>query len=245
MKDDGEYRVEVKVRNNLILSAMEAAGYKNVNQLCVAGGFAPTHIGAFVNMKWSPLAADGDLTPTAKRLCDFLGVLPEDLWTPEQLMFVLPDNKSHFNVGHRAMMEMLARHTGELLEQPDIDANIESDDRKRIISEMLDTLSPTEAKVLRLRFGIDSPDEQTLPQIAELYQRSNERIRQIEMKAIRRLGDKIRGPKLKPYAQVQPKVDFDAIKKAHEFARMTPDERAEWECKQKSQEQENDTTRQV
>jgi len=65
MKDDGEYRVEVKVRNNLILSAMEAAGYKNVNQLCVAGGFAPTHIGAFVNMKWSPLAADGDLTPTA------------------------------------------------------------------------------------------------------------------------------------------------------------------------------------
>lgn len=245
MSDEGEYRVEVKVRNNLILSAIEAAGYKNVAQLCKAGGFYPSHIGDFVNLKLSPLAANGDLTPTAKRLCDFLGVLPEDLWTPEQLMFVLPNNKSHFSMGHRAMMELLARHTGELLEQPDIDANIESDDRKRIISEMLDTLSPTEAKVLRLRFGIDSPDEQTLPQIAELYQRSNERIRQIEMKAIRRLGDKIRGPKLKPYAQVQPKVDFDAIKKAHEFARMTPDERAEWECKQKSQEQENDTTRQA
>jgi hypothetical protein len=52
------------------------------------------------------------------------------------------------------------------------------------------------------------------------------------MKAIRRLGDKIRGPKLKPYAQVQPKVDFDAIKQAHELAKMTPDERAAWEEEQ-------------
>ena len=61
------------------------------------------------------------------------------------------------------------------------------------VRELLDVLTPREAKVLRFRFGIGLGSDSTLEEIAEMYDLTQERIRQIQMKAIR----KLKNPELK------------------------------------------------
>ena len=242
MNNDGEYRIDLKVRNNLILSAIELAGYKNVAQFCKAANLGQTLIGSLINFKTSPIASTGDLTPTAQSLCDFLGLLPEELWTKEQLAFVLPTNKSHFSMNHKEMVLTLARHTGELLEAPAPDAGLEEEDRHRVVAEMLDSLTPREAKVLRLRFGIDTQSELTLEEVSAKFDVCRERIRQIETKAIRKLKHPTRVDTLRECAGISKGVDFDAIRQAHEWAKMSPDERAAWEEEQRKKEKKETQT---
>ena len=55
------------------------------------------------------------------------------------------------------------------------------------VQELLDVLTPRESKVLRFRFGIGLECDHTLDEIAGMYDLTKERIRQIEMKAIRKL----------------------------------------------------------
>jgi RNA polymerase primary sigma factor len=53
--------------------------------------------------------------------------------------------------------------------------------------ELLKLLSPREEQVLRMRFGIDSPGDQTLEEVGKSFELTRERIRQIETKALRKL----------------------------------------------------------
>lgn len=55
------------------------------------------------------------------------------------------------------------------------------------VQEILDVLTPRESKVLRYRFGINLDNDFMLEEIAKMYDVTRERIRQIEMKAIRKL----------------------------------------------------------
>src|SRR4030095_7229940 len=56
-----------------------------------------------------------------------------------------------------------------------------------VISELLDGLSAREAKVLRMRFGIDMSTDHTLDEVGKQFDVTRERIRQIEAKAMRKL----------------------------------------------------------
>jgi RNA polymerase primary sigma factor len=67
------------------------------------------------------------------------------------------------------------------------------------IEEVLGTLSPREARVLRLRFGLDNDKAYTLEEVGEKFGLTRERIRQIEGKALRRLRHPRRSRLLKDY----------------------------------------------
>jgi RNA polymerase primary sigma factor len=67
------------------------------------------------------------------------------------------------------------------------------------IDEVLGTLSPREARVLRLRFGLDTGVPYTLEEVGEKFGLTRERIRQIEGKALRRLRHPRRARQLKEY----------------------------------------------
>ena len=56
------------------------------------------------------------------------------------------------------------------------------------VQEILDVLTPRQARVLRFRFGIGLECDHTLEEVAGMYDLTKERIRQIEMKALRRLS---------------------------------------------------------
>jgi RNA polymerase primary sigma factor len=70
---------------------------------------------------------------------------------------------------------------------------------KEKIDEVLGTLSPREARVLRLRFGLDTGVPYTLEEVGEKFGLTRERIRQIEGKALRRLRHPRRARQLKEY----------------------------------------------
>ena len=67
------------------------------------------------------------------------------------------------------------------------------------IHEMLETLSPREAKVLEYRFGLEDGKQRTLEEVVKEFGVTRERIRQIEAKAIRKLRHPTRAKKLRDY----------------------------------------------
>ncbi|CCJ33128.1 MULTISPECIES: RNA polymerase sigma factor RpoD [Caloramator] len=67
------------------------------------------------------------------------------------------------------------------------------------LMDVLDTLTPREEKVLRLRFGLDDGRARTLEEVGKEFKVTRERIRQIEAKALRKLRHPSRSKKLKDY----------------------------------------------
>ncbi|XZG69474.1 RNA polymerase sigma factor RpoD [Chitinibacteraceae bacterium HSL-7] len=67
--------------------------------------------------------------------------------------------------------------------------------------EILDSLTPREAKVLRMRFGIDMNTDHTLEEVGKQFDVTRERIRQIEAKALRKLRHPTRSERLKSFLE--------------------------------------------
>ncbi len=70
---------------------------------------------------------------------------------------------------------------------------------KEQLMDVLDTLTPREEKVLRLRFGLDDGRARTLEEVGREFQVTRERIRQIEAKALRKLRHPSRSKKLRDF----------------------------------------------
>ena len=72
---------------------------------------------------------------------------------------------------------------------------------REVTKEVLDTLTPREAKVLRMRFGIEMNTDHTLEEVGKQFDVTRERIRQIEAKALRKLRHPLRGRNLKAFIE--------------------------------------------
>ena len=70
--------------------------------------------------------------------------------------------------------------------------------------EVLDTLTPREAKVLRMRFGIEMNTDHTLEEVGKQFDVTRERIRQIEAKALRKLRHPTRSERLRSFLDSEP-----------------------------------------
>jgi RNA polymerase primary sigma factor len=70
-----------------------------------------------------------------------------------------------------------------------------------VIAEVLDTLTPREAKVLRMRYGVEMSNDHTLEEVGKQFDVTRERIRQIEAKAMSKLRQPSRADKLKTFLQ--------------------------------------------
>ncbi len=93
-------------------------------------------------------------------------------------------------------------HLGDFI--PDDDAPAPADAAshtllKEQLSEVLQTLTPREEKVLRLRFGLEDKRPRTLEEVGKEFNVTRERIRQIEAKALRKLRHPSRSKKLKDF----------------------------------------------
>jgi RNA polymerase primary sigma factor len=70
-----------------------------------------------------------------------------------------------------------------------------------VVKEVLDSLTPREAKVLRMRFGVEMSTDHTLEEVGKQFDVTRERIRQIEAKALRKLRHPSRSDKLKSFLE--------------------------------------------
>jgi RNA polymerase primary sigma factor len=95
-------------------------------------------------------------------------------------------------------------HLGDFIEDEDAQAPAEAASfmlLREQLEEVLDSLTPREKRVLRLRFGLDDGRARTLEEVGQEFGVTRERIRQIEAKALRKLRHPSRSKKLKDYLE--------------------------------------------
>ncbi|USP41230.1 RNA polymerase sigma factor RpoD [Acinetobacter sp. XS-4] len=95
-------------------------------------------------------------------------------------------------------------HLGDFIEDQNITSPIDaatSEGLKEATREVLENLTEREAKVLKMRFGIDMPTDHTLEEVGKQFDVTRERIRQIEAKALRKLRHPSRSEHLRSFLE--------------------------------------------
>jgi len=97
-------------------------------------------------------------------------------------------------------------HLGDFIEDAGVVAPVESattEGLREVTQNMLASLTSREAKVLRMRFGIDMNTDHTLEEVGKQFDVTRERIRQIEAKALRKLRHPTRSEKLRSFLDTE------------------------------------------
>jgi len=97
-------------------------------------------------------------------------------------------------------------HLGDFIEDSANTAPLEAAMQaglRDVVKDILDSLTPREAKVLRMRFGIEMSTDHTLEEVGKQFDVTRERIRQIEAKALRKLKHPSRSDKLRSFIDMQ------------------------------------------
>jgi RNA polymerase sigma factor (sigma-70 family) len=172
-----EYRVTITVKNDLLLSAMEEAGFKNASRLAKACGLQPTIVGDFISMKMSAINEKGELREMALRLCTTLNKMPEDLFPDAAMYGELETNSVCISLDEVEIGSLFSAGADSLIEQDDV---------KIALYRMIGNLSQKEKQVIDLRYGLTGPTH-LYHEIGEKLSVSIEWVRQIEHKALRKM----------------------------------------------------------
>jgi RNA polymerase primary sigma factor len=93
-------------------------------------------------------------------------------------------------------------HLGDFIEDTNTQIPVDfatMEGLRKIVKDVLESLTPREAKVLRMRFGIDMNTDHTLEEVGKQFDVTRERIRQIEAKALRKLRHPSRSEQLRTF----------------------------------------------
>jgi RNA polymerase sigma factor (sigma-70 family) len=176
MKD---YRVEIAVKNNRILTYMEQMGFDSIAEFCRHTKLSQTWVGQMINFKRKAVYDNGEWKPEAIRVANALACEPSDLWTEEQRNAALDNNKKALFIAEEEMSKIIEHN-----QETDMLFKECSD----TIANILLTLKPIEQTTIQMRYGL-SPYTQpyTLEQIGAEVDLTRERVRQIEVSAMERL----------------------------------------------------------
>jgi RNA polymerase sigma factor (sigma-70 family) len=175
-----DYNVTVKVRNARILNALAKVDEKAGGKLAKKLGVPYAQMLDLINLKIEPVDKHGDWLPSVLKLAELTNTMPVELFSDAQY-YPLDVNVAQFEMGQEEVMQLLNdTHV------PDPSEAIEYKEMQQGIEDVLDSLTPREAEVLRLRFGIGY-NEHTMEEVGQVYGVSRERVRQLEAKALRKL----------------------------------------------------------
>jgi RNA polymerase sigma factor (sigma-70 family) len=193
--------VQTRFRNNILWGLM--AG-RTVAEVCRLIGFPDqTSFGDLLNLKrqpyrtWKGKAKAGQFTAIALRIADYFKMLPEDLFPASLYALGLPDGFDRTFSSEEVFLSLPKSHQSYLPSPEDTVAKHETLDA---IDSMLYTLTPREAKVVKMRFGIEG-QETGVDFIADEIGVSSARVVQITARALRKLRHPSRSKYLKPYVE--------------------------------------------
>jgi len=166
-------------------------------EVCREIGCDEGHFGALMNLKLSPFRKDGTYTPIAQKVADYFKTLPEDLFPTDLYALTLPKQLERRYSSQAVMLSLESREVRQLeAESPETTAF--NSEMSGCIETMLRTLTPREARVIEMRFGLNGGEECTLSQVGEAFKFSVERVRQVEAKALRKLRHPSRTRQARP-----------------------------------------------
>ena len=172
MKD---YRIDVKVRNHRLLSAVEASKYGTGSALCARLGIHPNKFYELANMKTSPLDNDGGWKKIVVEICDLLDCMPEDLFSDEQINSPIEKNKFTLTADLEELGYLSERSLNTSQE-----FKVLRDDTRDVLDKVLaEHLSPRQRDVLIRHYGLFGNEKQTHADIGKIHNVCNQRVRQI------------------------------------------------------------------
>lgn len=178
-----EYRVDIKLRNNLILKKIEDFGYNSVSQFSELNDISLNLLYQIIGMKYPIFNKLCEINPFIHKLCEILNCELNDLFTQDQMNLQLKKNKSSFCISENEVQYFMNMNK----EVKSLEQSYSEGQLKEKLDEVLSSLTPLEANVLRMRFGIDMDTDHTLEEVGKKFDVTHERIRQIEAKALRKL----------------------------------------------------------
>ena len=145
----------------------------------------------------SQLLHENGHEPTPQEIADRLGI------TVDRVREILRISQDPVSL-ETPIGEEEDSHLGDFIPDDDAPAPAEAASHalmREQLWDVLNTLTPREEKVLRLRFGLDDGNQRTLEEVGREFKVTRERIRQIEAKALRKLRHPSRSKKLKDYLE--------------------------------------------
>ncbi len=212
-----EYRVDVRLRNNLLLKRIEGLGYLSLADFCRANNLSYQQVVQLASMRTPALKktrrskrrADAwefteEFRKVVVKVAEALGCDPEDLFTFRQKVGLelttssieISENDA-LRLAEGQNMDSLPSPDGYMLPPPDMSilAKKLSEQARRVLT----TLTPREEKILRMRFGIGEKQELTQKEVGEEFEVTAQTISRIEFKALRKLRHPCRAEKLRPF----------------------------------------------
>ena len=178
MKND--YRVKITIRNERILKLIEDKGFVSVRSFANAHNISYQQLTELVAGKVKPFTENGIMILVCKQMLEVLNVTLEDCFTARQLEGF---NQRSFEI--KVKEQDLKKIINPTKNQET--KMIEQDAKNRIRYAIEIGLNHREAAMLKMRFGFDDGNEQTLDQIGQTFNISRERVRQIVAKAKRKM----------------------------------------------------------
>lgn len=175
-----DYRVKITIRNDRILNLIEAQGFTSVRKFCEAHNIEYQRTTELISGKLKPVKDNGELSYICSQVLMALRVELEDCFTSRQLQGF---NKRSFEI--KVQEKDLKRVVNPTRNQEQKLIEQQAKNRIRYAIEM--GLKPREAAMLKMKFGFDDGHEHTLEQIAQTFNVSRERVRQIIAKAKRKM----------------------------------------------------------
>lgn len=180
-----DIRLELKVRNNLLLTAMENRGITSISELCRQIGIPISYsqVVSLVSMKISARNKNGDWLLVVHHLSEFFQCMPEDIFSNEQQSNALRKNRAYAELSFAEIQSLTVRRQEPIT--PEL--AMQADQLRSAVGEVLHKLLPREERALRMKFGFVTGEQSGLKEIGEELGVSKERARQIISYALRKL----------------------------------------------------------
>ena len=169
-----DYRIKITIRNERLLSAIESMGYASVRKFSNAFGLGYMTVVNIVSGKIKPINDKGFVIPTVEKILDILGLNIEEAFTPRQLQG-FKKHSYNFSIKEKEIESLMNPVKNSELKL------IESD-VKTALENSMKTLTPRE--------------ELVIDEIAKFIGVTRERVRQIEIRGIKKLRHPARMSKI-------------------------------------------------
>lgn len=179
-----DYILDVRIKNGPLLRALRMRGFRTPKAFCAATGFCYARILDYLSLRSAPIRKKGDWKPAALALAKHLRLPPDSLFPEQHLEHALSRSRGEIEMSREDLCLMLAAQQDEPC---DPEADLEREQVHGRLLELMHGLTPREQQVLAGRFGFEAGQGKTLEEIAAELRVSQDRVWQIEAKALRKL----------------------------------------------------------